>query len=369
MEFLYAAYSMLYRQGDHSSNVAGPQRTPAVGHLDLPFVAERKYVSFRRILLAVLMIIGWLLSPSVVSAKAIINLRPHLCLALQPGEHLKQEQPSTSSCNPVWSDRANRWTRVQLDDPRRLDPLPAGWHMLLPHRNLDGVMVVIKYRDGKVERLTRPNGALSVDWSPGGHARFAPSRRGTDVASLSISYKSNRASSTIRYVKAVPAHIFEAHAANFNLVVGLFLGTVGSALIYNLFIGAGRRRTFQRIYIVWSILALLNGLLASGGLNELWPALAEPTGVLANKVVLAALFASGTLFFLALIEKDVLPQALIRLGLANALAMAATGPLWAIEPWMPFDTVGKLATLFTACNIAFIAAAASVAARGGSRAV
>lgn len=189
------------------------------------------------------------------------------------------------------------------------------------------------------------------------------------MATLVIGYKSNKANSALRYAKALPAPLFDRHAANFHLVIGLFLGTVGSALIYNLFIGAGLRHSFQRIYIVWSILALLNGLLAAGALNALWPALAGPAGILANKLVLAALFASGTLFLVALIEEKLLPPAVVRLAVVTAFAIGATGPLAALEPWLPFGIVGALTTVLTACNIAVIMAVAAVAARRGSRAV
>ncbi len=99
-------------------------------------------------------------------------------------------------------------------------------------------------------------------------------RGGSDVAALTIGYRSKNASAALRYLKAAPAPLFAHYAANFQLVVGLFLGAVGSALIYNLFIGIGAGYAFQRIYIVWCIFALMNGLLASGALNGLWPALA-----------------------------------------------------------------------------------------------
>jgi hypothetical protein len=85
--------------------------------------------------------------------------------------------------------------------------------------------------------------------------------------------------------------------------------------------------------------------------------------------VLAALFASGTLFLLALIEDDILPSAMVRLGVATALAIGATGPLAMVEAWLPSGSVGKLTTLFTAANILVVAVVAMVAARRGSRAV
>jgi diguanylate cyclase (GGDEF)-like protein len=331
--------------------------------------ARHNHAFVRGLLAAIMMLIAWVMAPGTARANAEINLRPHLCSVPPPAERAAQGRPRSSACEPVLKDRANAWTWVRLDNPRRLDPLPAGWHLLLPHRNIDSLRVVMTYRDGTEDRLARSNGALAVDWSPLGHASLRSPRPGTDVAALAIGYRSNKPGSALRYVTSVPGPVFERRASNFHLVIGLFLGTVGSALVYNLFIGAGRRHTFQRIYIVWGTLALLNGLLASGALAELWPGLSGPAGILANKLVLAALFASGTLFLLALIEDDILPSAMVRLGVATALAIGATGPLAMVEAWLPSGSVGKLTTLFTAANILVVAVVAMVAARRGSRAV
>jgi hypothetical protein len=233
--------------------------------------ARHNHAFVRGLGAAIMMLIAWVMAPGTARANAEISLRPHLCSVPPPAERAAQGRPRSSACEPVLKDRANAWTWVRLDNPRRLDPLPAGWHLLLPHRNIDSLRVVMTYRDGTEDRLARSNGALAVDWSPLGHASLRSPRPGTDVAALAIGYRSNKPGSALRYVTSVPGPVFERRASNFHLVIGLFLGTVGSALVYNLFIGAGRRHTFQRIYIVWGTLALLNGLLASGALAELWP--------------------------------------------------------------------------------------------------
>jgi diguanylate cyclase (GGDEF)-like protein len=323
---------------------------------------------FRWIALAALTLVLWAAAPNAAEAEVSINLRPHLCVSSQADQRTARQEPSLSSCDRTSTPKKNRWVWARLDDPRRLDPLPARWHLMLPHRQLDAVAVLITFRDGTVERITRLDGALSVDWSPRGHASFVSSRPGSDVAALAIGYKSKN-TNPLKYVKAVPKPAFEKLEADFRLVVGLFLGAVGSALIYNLFIGAGFRYPFQRVYIVWGSLALLNGVLAAGILNEIWPALAGPVGILANKFVLALLFASGTLFLLELIEEGILPRPLVRLGRITAVTVGAVGPLAVIESWLSVSFVGQLNASLTGLNIAVIAAVALVAARRGSRAV
>jgi diguanylate cyclase (GGDEF)-like protein len=239
---------------------------------------------------------------------------------------------------------------------------------MLPHRQLDDVIVAISYLDGTVDRIERLGGALAVDWSPHGHAAFAVPRRGRDVAALAIGFRGRNADSALRYVKALPAPAFAQQAANFQLVLGLFLGTVGSALIYNLFIGGGFRQSFQGIYTIWGSLALLNGLLASGLLTGLWPALLGSAGIIANRMVLALLFASGILFLLALIERGLVPRALVRLSLVTAAAIAATAPLALAEGWLPPGLYGRATSLLMALNIVVIIVVATVAVGRGSRA-
>jgi len=321
------------------------------------------------VVLASLAVIVGALASNTASANGPIDLRPHLCSAVPPDAGASQARQRHSTCGPVLAHNENSWTWVRLDDPRRLEGLAGGWHLLLPHRQLDAILVVITYRDGTVERIGRLNGALSVDWSPAGHASFVSSRAGSDVVALMIGYRSKNARSTLKYVKVASAPLFSHYAANFQLVVGLFLGAVGSALIYNLFIGVGARYAFQRVYTAWCILALMNGLLASGVLNGLWPALAGPVGILANKFVLAMLFACGTWFLLALLEDGILPRALVRIGVFAAVAIGATGPLAVIETVLPFGFVGQLTTLFTAINIVVVASIAVVAALRRSRTV
>jgi hypothetical protein len=307
--------------------------------------------------------------PGIASAQASIDLRPHLCSAPQPGKGSVAASSRAGDCDKALEAGSDGWVRSQLDDPRRLDALPAGWHLLLPHRQLDSVTVVITYRDGTNTRLARLDGALSVDWSPAGHAYFVSPRPGRDVVGVAVSYRAKSGRSALRYAKAVPAPVYERRVANFHLVVGLFLGTVGSALIYNLFVGVGGRYAFHRIYLVWGFLALLNGLLASGFLEPIWPALGGPAGIQANKLVLAALFACGTLFLVALIEPRILPRALIRLGVAASAAMAASGLAGAMETPLPAELARQVTSAVTALNMVVVVAVTVVAARRGSRAI
>jgi diguanylate cyclase (GGDEF)-like protein len=320
----------------------------------------------RLLSLAALMFVMWTTGPAIASARSQAELRPHLCFT---GEPAAAARPRSPACDKALRAGSDGWTWSRLDDPRRLDALPAAWHLLLPHRQLDAVTVVIAYRDGTVTRLARTGGALAVDWSPSGHASFVSPRPGRDVAALAIGYKGTNARSALRYVTAVPAALYEKRAADFRLVVGLFVGAVASALIYNLFIGVGVRHAFHRIYIVWSVLALANGLLASGLLEPLWPALAGPVGILANRFVLAGLYASGILFLLALIEPGLLSRTFIRVGMVASAAMALAGPLAAAEPWLPAGMPGLFTNAVTALGIVVIFAVAVTAARRGSRAV
>jgi diguanylate cyclase (GGDEF)-like protein len=288
---------------------------------------------------------------------------------MQVGEPAAIASSPRLHCDKGLKAGADGWAWSRLDDPRRLDSMPDGWHLLLPHRQLDSVMVVITHRDGTVTQLARLNGALAVDWSPEGHAYFVSPRPGRDVVALAIGYEAKNVRSALRYATALPAAAYERRAANFHLVVGLFLGTVASALIYNLFIGVGRRHTFQRVYLVWGGLALLNGLIASGLLQPIWPALAGPAGILANKLVVTALFASGTLFLLTLVEPGILPRMLVRIGVISCAAMGVVGLVTALEAWLPLGLAGYVASAVPAMNILMVAAVAVVAARRGSRAI
>ena len=319
--------------------------------------------------LAAMAVAFFTIAPSLPSDEASIKLRPHLCSATEPGDPAEIATPRHLSCEKDVKADANGWAWSRLDDPRRLHALPAGWHLLLSHRQLDAVMVVITYHDGTITRLARLDGALAVDWSPGGHAFFASPRPGRDVAALAIGYKAKNPRSALRYATALPAAAYEQRAANFHLVVGLFLGAVASALIYNLFIGVGRRHAFHRVYLVWGMLALLNGLIASGLLQPIWPALAGPAGILANKLVVTALFACGTLFLLTLIEPKILPRTLVRLGLVSCAAMGAAGLLTAVEEWLPLGLAGYATSAVQAMNILLVVAVTGVAVRRGSRAI
>ena len=314
----------------------------------------------------VLGILIWSLASSATSSSDAVDIRAHLCFGSEA------DQPASlrfsSGCETRGAAAEGQWNWAYLDNPRRLDALESGWHVMLPHRQLDDVTVIISYRDGTAARIERLGGGLAVDWSPLGHAAFAVPRPGQDVAALTIGFRARSGDSALRYVKALPAPVFAQQAANFQLVVGLFLGAVGSALIYNLFLGGGFRQSFQGIYAIWGSLALLNGLLASGLLTGLWPALLGPSGIVANRMVLALLFASGILFLLALIERGILPRALVRLSLVTAAAIAATAPLALAESWLPPGLLGRATSLLMALNIVVIIVVATVAVGRGSRA-
>lgn len=322
----------------------------------------------RAVVIATLLSLYWVIGHTAASANTSVNLRPHLCFApvAEPGPHVK---PQSVDCEGAPETSATGWTWSRLDDPRRLDALAAGWHLLLPHRKLDAVAVRITYRDGDTKRLVRLGGALAVDWSDQGHAYFVSPEAGRDVAVLDIGFRSKSGNSALRYVEAVSADTYARRAANFRLVVGFFIGTVGSALMYNLLIGAGMRPRFQCIYIIWSALALVNGLFVSGLLDAVWPPLTGEFGVSANKLAVAGLHASGTLFLLALVEPGILPSRILQLGRASAMMMALTGLIAVVEWTHSIGLAGLLTPIFTVLNLVVIAAVAIVAVRRKSRVI
>lgn len=306
--------------------------------------------------------------PITALAQSSIELSQDLCTREPVGGSTVTSASRAGRCADP-EGRANQWVWLDLRDLRRLDALDGGWHLLLPHRHLSAIAVVFTYHDGEVRTIRRTYGPLAIDWLADGHPAFVSPRPGRDLTALSIAFKTQNNAFRFRQVLAVSAQSYLRRFTFFKITVGLYLGAVGSAFIYNLFIDAGLRQRFQRVYLVWGGLALANGLLTSGVLAEIWPTLAGPAGLIANRIVAAALFASATFFLLTLIEPGKLPRSVMRMAGVIAVAMAATGPLAILDAWLPTGPVNQLSTGLIVLNLAVVIIVAGFAIWARSRAI
>ena len=174
----------------------------------------------------------------------------------------------------------------------------------------------------------------------------------------------------MRSVNALTADEAARSRDRWLILMGLFAGTLFSAFAYNAMIDRGRRFPFQRWYLAWIAIALGYGLAWSNVAGAFVPGFVGPLVVSIDYILVGMLVGAGSMFFLSLVEDQLLPGWLQHMGRGLALTGVVVGLLAATNdvllPPIVMDRILNFVVMASAI-MAFIGI--SYAIRRGSRVV
>ena len=313
-----------------------------------------------------------LLAVATGSANAEVPLLHSACVAYVESAAI----PKTASvanlpyaCQRGARPAGTRWTWLRLDTAR-LGDIRSEWHLLIDQSRFKRMMVIIVRRDGTVRRVVRTSAELQDVGAPGGVLDFSFSDHGADLRALYLGFDKLDDLALVRSVAVAT----EAEAARSRdrwlILMGLFAGTLLSAFTYNVLIDRGSRFPFQRWYLAWITIALSYGLAWSNVAGMLIPGFVGPVVVSIDYILVGLLVAAGSMFFLSLVEDQLLPPWLQRSGRGLALTGLLAGLLAATNevlfPPILMDRMLNLAVMASAIMAFF---GIGYAIRRGSRVV
>jgi diguanylate cyclase (GGDEF)-like protein len=297
-----------------------------------------------------------------------VDLRRSVCtaaLANSAGDAAVTSAPYRCGANAATRSDAWLWLRL---DTSSLRNLPPNWNLLVDQTRFRRIAIIVEEGD-RSARMTQAAGALERHWAPGGLLKFAIPTPGHDVRGLYLGFQKIDDLSLMRKIIAAPAAAAPTSDARWLLLMGLFAGTMLSALLYNLVIHAGQRNAFQRWYLLWVAVALAYGLVWTNMVAFVVPGLAGPAAVRLDYVLVGLMVWAGNMFFFALIEEDVLPRVLLIVGRALAVAGFLLGFLAAIDGWLPAMLTDRLLNYVIAATAVTVALSCWIAVRRGSRVI
>ena len=262
---------------------------------------------------------------------------------------------------------SNAWLWLRLDTSRLRD-LPSQWHLLVDQTRFDRIAVLVAGRDGMV-RHADTSLKLNDHSAPGGLLEFNIAPPGRDVHGLYLGFRHIDDLSLMRKIVAISSSGIRASDTRWLLLMGLFVGTLLSALLYNLVIHTGQRHAFQRWYLLWVTVALCYGLVWTNMATFLLPGLVGPVAVRLDFVLVGLMVAAGNMFFFAVVEEGILPGSLAVAGRLLAAAGAVLGVMAAADTWLPAIATDRLLNYVIAGTAAVVAASCCIAVRRGSRVI
>lgn len=318
-------------------------------------------------LLRSLLLLCLSLVPVTASASSI-DLRRAACTAALAGTASDAEVAGSSyRCDSDAPTDSDEWLWLRLDTSR-LGDLEPGWLLLIDQTRFEQIAVLVAGKDGSV-RQTRDASDLTGHWAPGGLLKFEIGTAGRDTEGLYLGFQSIDDLSLMRKIVASPASPMGGGDVRWLLLMGMFAGTLLSALLYNMVIHTGRRHAFQLWYLLWVVVALAYGLIWTNMAAFAVPALVGPWAVRLDFVLVGLMVAAGNMFFFAVIEEGVLPRRLVLLGRLLAGSGAILGFMAAADMWLPAVLTDQLLNAVIAGTALVVAASCVIAARRGSRVI
>ncbi|MFS0773707.1 putative bifunctional diguanylate cyclase/phosphodiesterase [Sphingomonas sp. 1P08PE] len=317
--------------------------------------------------LAVLVLICLMILPGRATARGV-DLRRNICTAVLPdGASNRDIVGAPYRCGADAPARGDGWLWLRLDADR-LGGLPPGWHLLVDQTRFDRIATLVRTAEGS-RRTTVAANDLDGRWAPGGLLKLVMGPAGGRIRGLYLGFRHIDDLSLMRKVQALPAIEQGAADARWLAMMGLFAGTLLSALLYNLVIHAGRRHAFQRLYLIWLVLALGYGMVWSNMAAFVVPGLVGPLAVRLDYVLVGLMIATGNLFLFAVVEPGLLPRPMLAGGRLLAIAGAAIGVVAVLDTPVPAIVTDRWLNVAVAASTLWVAIACLVAIRRGSRVI
>ncbi|UYY59481.1 putative bifunctional diguanylate cyclase/phosphodiesterase [Sphingomonas sp. S2-65] len=259
------------------------------------------------------------------------------------------------------------WLWLRLDAASVRD-LPAGWHLLVDQTRFERIAILTVAADG-VHRLVRTPAELTGRGAPGGMLKFDMHPAGREIRGLYLGFQHIDDLSLMRKIRAVGASEQAKEDARWLVLMGVFVGTLLSALLYNIVIHAGQRYAFQGWYLLWVSLAFAYGMVWTNVASFAVPGLVGPVAVRLDYVLVGLMIAAGNMFFFAVLEERLLPRWLVRGGHLLAAAGAVLGFVAATDALFPAVLTDRWLNYAVASTAIWVGLSSAVAARRGSRVI
>lgn len=219
------------------------------------------------------------------------------------------------------------WTWLALRSTAPLTHLPANWRLTVDQARFARMAVVLIGKNGTASVSHLSADQVSNNWALGGRLQFTMASSGADVAQLYIGFAAIDSMSLMRSVQAATTDDFAQQQQNWLLLIGIYIGVLLSALVYNFFLFFKQRQVFQLWYVAWVSAALAYGVVWTHVAAFIDPAVTGPSAVRADYVLVALAVALGSTFFLSIVEPGKLAANTTRLVSAAAIACIALGAL------------------------------------------
>ncbi|GEB37963.1 hypothetical protein GLI01_19980 [Gluconacetobacter liquefaciens] len=317
---------------------------------------------------ALAILLSMLISSLGVSAHAApVDLHASICLDGAAGmvEQIDHSAYSIRGCG--MPPRTDGWVWLRLSDPSVLKDLPSGWSLLLDENRFDHITVAATNGDGSIQSYSYSDGHVGNDWAPGGLLRFPFDSPGVEISSLSIGFHHLDGALFIRKVEARTPDDEAARSTAWLILIGVMIGALVSAMVYNLAIYDGRRDRFQLWYAAWTVLALGYCLSWTNFLGIFDDRLTGPLAVRLSDCFLGAMIAAGTMLLLTLIEADARHRRLLWTGYVLTALSTVAGFIAAADMLFPPILTDRLFNGVLILDVLWIAATITVAIRRQSR--
>ena len=310
----------------------------------------------------------WLALVPDIAFAASRDLRRDVCTAVLPDGASDAEITGASyRCGDDAPTDGQSWLWLKLD-PTQLADLPPGWELRVDQTRFERIAVLVVEPDGSA-RITRGMGELEAHWAPGGLLAFEIEPAGREITGLYLGFRHIDDLSLMRKIIATTAAAESDLDTGWLLLMGLFAGTLLSALLYNIVISTGVRYAFQRWYLLWVGTAFVYGMVWTNMAGLLIPGFIGPMAVRLDFVLVGLMVATGNMFFLTVIERGKLPRWLIWAGRLLAACGALLGFMAALDMVFPPVLTDRLLNLVIAATAIVVALSSWVAVRRGSRVV
>ena len=296
------------------------------------------------------------------------DLRGDLCtVSLGDGAKNSDVINARYRCGADAPSDSDAWLWLRLDTAKLAD-LPRDWQLLVDQTRFERIAVLV-VEPQRTTLIIRTHTELAEHWSPGGLLKFAVEPPGQQITGLYLGFQNLDDLSLMRKITATTATAEAVTNARWLVLMGLFAGTLLSALLYNLVIYTGARLAFQRWYLLWVTIALVYGMVWTNLVGFLVPGFVGPMAVRLDFVLVGLLVGTGNMFFLAVIEQGKLPRVMILAGRLLAASGTLLGFAAAFDVVFPAVLTDRLLNLVIAGTAVTVALSCWIAARGGSRVV
>jgi len=297
-----------------------------------------------------------------------VDLHRSACsAALADGASDRAVATARYRCGAEAQAGTDAWIWLRLD-ARSLRDLPPNWHLLVDQTRFERIAILTVAADG-VRRSVSTPAQLEGRGAPGGMLKFDIHPAGREIRGLYLGFQHIDDLSLMRKIRAVTASQQTEEDARWLVLMGVFVGTLLSALLYNIVIHAGQRYAFQRWYLLWITLAFAYGMAWTNIASFVVPGLVGPTAVRVDYVLVGLMIAAGNMFFFAVLEEGLLPRWLVRGGYLLAAAGAVLGCVAAADGPFPAVSTDRWLNYAVAATALWVGLSCAVAVRRGSRVI